>query len=330
MVTTSSESPLVTVIIPTHDHPTTLGWAIQSVLAQTLTNFDLVVVGDGVSDETRNVVAAFDDRRLRFMDVAKSASRAEPIRHQILQSSSALYAAYLGDDDLMLAHHLQTLVDLLAEFDFVHPVPITILPDQTLHCHPTDLSLSECREWHLHPMRNAVSLSGVVHRIDAYRLLSSGWSEAPAGRFSDHYMWEEWFRANRFRYCTNTELTVLKFASVRRRDWTPTEREAEVHSWVERSSREDFSAWLRREVARAVLQSASLERIRVDTLTDELVNVRNDLRSKDRALLSTERELRLTVDAFTKIEAEIVAIQRTGTWRMHDAVFRPFRRLRRR
>jgi glycosyltransferase involved in cell wall biosynthesis len=60
-------SPRVSVCIPTYRGAATLGAAIESVLAQTLTDFELVIIDDGSPDDTRAVVERYRDPRLRYL-----------------------------------------------------------------------------------------------------------------------------------------------------------------------------------------------------------------------------------------------------------------------
>ena len=50
--------PAATVLIPTHDHGRTLGFAVHSALAQTEDDLEVLIVGDGASEETREVALA--------------------------------------------------------------------------------------------------------------------------------------------------------------------------------------------------------------------------------------------------------------------------------
>jgi glycosyltransferase involved in cell wall biosynthesis len=236
---------MVTVIVPTHDHASTLDFAVGSVLTQTVTDLDVVVVGDGVGDDTREVVRELSsDGRIRFLDVPKSPSRAEEIRHRVLTESRARYVCYLGDDDLMLPDHVETMVDLLSDADFAHPSPLMIRADGQLWPHPIDLQRPECIAWQLQPQRNAISLTGVAHRVEAYKRLPFGWRAAPAGRYSDHFMWEQWFRNSSIRFVTGDRLTVLKLDSSDRKTMTPEQRRREIAEWKARADDPTFSAQL--------------------------------------------------------------------------------------
>ncbi len=255
--------PEVTVIVPTHDHAATLDLAIDSVLGQTWDPLEIVVIGDGAGDDTRQVMASYTDSRVRFVDVPKTASRAELVRHRVLMDAPGTFACYLGDDDLMLADHVATMVALLADADFAHPLPAPIAPDGTFTAHPTDLADDGWRKWHLHPRRNAVSLTGVAHRLAAYRSLPFGWREPPTGRWSDHYMWQQWFETPGLRFRTGTRLTVLKFDASLRTGWSPDERRAELHEWLDRSKGAGFTSSVDRSVLAAYAASAA--RFRLDS-----------------------------------------------------------------
>jgi GT2 family glycosyltransferase len=59
---------LISVLLPARDSAPTLGAAVASVLRQTVYDFELLVIDDGSRDDTRAVLARFDDRRLRIID----------------------------------------------------------------------------------------------------------------------------------------------------------------------------------------------------------------------------------------------------------------------
>lgn len=63
----SAPVPCVSVCIPTYKGAQTIGPAIASVLAQTVTDFELLVIDDGSPDATAEVVAGFSDPRLRYL-----------------------------------------------------------------------------------------------------------------------------------------------------------------------------------------------------------------------------------------------------------------------
>ena len=57
---------LVSVIIPTYNRAHTLPRSIESVLNQSYSNFELIIVDDGSTDETADVIKQYNDSRIRY------------------------------------------------------------------------------------------------------------------------------------------------------------------------------------------------------------------------------------------------------------------------
>lgn len=57
----------VSIILPTYNRANQVGKAIESVLAQTYEDFELIVVDDGSTDETEKVVTSYKDCRIGFV-----------------------------------------------------------------------------------------------------------------------------------------------------------------------------------------------------------------------------------------------------------------------
>ena len=104
------ERPTVSVIIPTHNHARFLGEALDSVLAQRFQCFEVVVVDDGSTDETRALVASYAPRvRYLFQPHAGVASA----RNAGLRHTSAPYVAFLDADDTWVPDKLALQVAYL-------------------------------------------------------------------------------------------------------------------------------------------------------------------------------------------------------------------------
>ena len=343
----SARDPLVTVIVPTHDHAGTIDLALDSVLAQTVTDIEVVVIGDGATDEVRDALDRYPaDPRLRTVLRPKSASRAEGVRHEVLTSARSTFVGYHGDDDLMLPDHLEYLLELLEDADFANPFPMAIAPDGSAFWHGTDLALPECRDWHQHPQHNSVSLTGVVHRLSAYRRLPLGWQPAPPGRWSDHVMWQQWFATPGLTYRTGARPTTLKLDTSYRRGMTPEERRTELLSWRDRAAQPGFGSELaslaadavRRfgtrnlmESARFADEAARLAEVAeaIPALQADIAQLRGELSALagERDTLRVERDvLRVERDAL-RVERDALRVERdamaaTKTWRLHDRVTR--------
>lgn len=227
----------VTVIVPTHDHAGMLGMSVRSVLQQTIVDIDVVVIGDGVDDDTREVVADLvaSDPRVSFMDLPKAGRTGEPHRHSVISRLESRVVAYHGDDDLLLPNHLETMLDLLEGRDFVCPLPITIRADGCPQYLPVDLADPAWVAWQTNSRRgNRVSLTGVTHTLESYRRLPFGWRATPAGQATDHYMWRQYLALDSIRAATAHRSTTVKFAGRPRRDVPAAARAEELRSWWDR------------------------------------------------------------------------------------------------
>jgi glycosyltransferase involved in cell wall biosynthesis len=105
--------PTVSIIIPAHNQSQYLGEAIRSVLAQTYADFEVVVVDDGSTDDTREVTAGFADARVRYVHQDNSGLSAA--RNTGIRVSSGPLLTFLDSDDLFLPDKLALLVAALEE-----------------------------------------------------------------------------------------------------------------------------------------------------------------------------------------------------------------------
>ncbi len=62
-----TEAPKVTVVIPVYNREKYVGEAIDSILAQTFTHFELLVIDDGSTDRTQEIVQFYSDPRIRLV-----------------------------------------------------------------------------------------------------------------------------------------------------------------------------------------------------------------------------------------------------------------------
>jgi len=101
----TTAEPLVSIILPTYNREQELPRAIKSVLEQTFTHFELLVVDDGSTDNSAEVVAGFDDARIRYIKHdhrrGGGAARNSGIRH-----SESAYIAFQDSDDEWLPDKL--------------------------------------------------------------------------------------------------------------------------------------------------------------------------------------------------------------------------------
>jgi glycosyltransferase involved in cell wall biosynthesis len=102
----------IDVVVATYNRAGLLRGAIDSVLAQTVTDWRLVVVSDASTDDTADVVTGYGDPRVTFLECTPRRRPGGP-RNVGLGVSSSPYVAYLDDDDRFLPTHLETVLGTL-------------------------------------------------------------------------------------------------------------------------------------------------------------------------------------------------------------------------
>jgi glycosyltransferase involved in cell wall biosynthesis len=101
-----TSGPLVSVVIPAYNAAETITEAIDSVLAQSMDDVEVIVVDDGSSDGTRQVVDQIADPRVRL--IPQSNAGAPAARNTGIHASTGQWVAFLDSDDLWLPHKLET------------------------------------------------------------------------------------------------------------------------------------------------------------------------------------------------------------------------------
>jgi glycosyltransferase involved in cell wall biosynthesis len=109
------KSPMFSVIIPSYNHSNFLSDAIQSVLQQTYTDFELIIVNDGSTDNTIEVVRQFRDSRIIYIEQLNMGASAA--RNTGIRASSGELIAFLDADDIW---HQEKL---MCHFNFLEKNP---------------------------------------------------------------------------------------------------------------------------------------------------------------------------------------------------------------
>lgn len=105
---------LVSIIMPSYNTARFISETVESVLAQTYTNWELIIVDDCSTDETDAVVARFQDRRIRYLKNEKN-SGAAVSRNYALREAKGRWIAFLDSDDLWTPEKLEKQVRFMEE-----------------------------------------------------------------------------------------------------------------------------------------------------------------------------------------------------------------------
>lgn len=178
----------VTILMPAYNAGQYIREATASVLAQTFTDFELLIVNDGSQDDTAEVVASFDDPRIRWIDCAHGGVAAALNRG--LSMSRGRYIARFDADDICMPGRIET------QYDFMESHPDHVLAgSDALYMLESGEELFHFRcIGHTHEEISSVLYrycpfihSAVMYRKDA--VLQAGGYHNHAHNFEDYLLW---------------------------------------------------------------------------------------------------------------------------------------------
>ena len=99
------KSIFFTIIIPTYNRANFLPNTINSVIKQTYSNWELIIIDDGSTDHTKQVVASFQDERIKYI-YQENAERSAA-RNNGIKNATGEWVCFLDSDDYYLPNHLE-------------------------------------------------------------------------------------------------------------------------------------------------------------------------------------------------------------------------------
>ena len=106
-----NESILFSVIVPTYNRADIIQNTIKSLLEQSYKNFEIIVVDDGSTDNTADVIRSIADPRIKYF--AKENAERGAARNYGVTKAIGAYINYFDSDDLAYPNHLQTAFEVL-------------------------------------------------------------------------------------------------------------------------------------------------------------------------------------------------------------------------
>lgn len=108
-----NNTPLVSIVLPMYNAEKFVGECIQSILSQTYTNFELLILDDGSTDDSIKVVENFSDSRIRL--IRREHDYIATLNCG-LSESQGKYIARIDADDIMFPLRIEKQVDIM-EYD---------------------------------------------------------------------------------------------------------------------------------------------------------------------------------------------------------------------
>jgi colanic acid/amylovoran biosynthesis glycosyltransferase len=203
------ERPLFSVIIPTYNRERFIGRAIKSVLQQTCTDYELIVVDDGSTDQTAKIVQSFGEQ-VRYV-YQKNRGPSEG-RNKGITLARGKYIAFLDSDDLYLPDKLQKNKEFLEkhpECHFLYSWYYGVRQGRRKQLISNIQGVPDLNKFRLKLYRRMFTIrtsTAVIHRscFDRVGLFNSKY------RYSQD--WDMWLRlANHYRgYCQKSPLVLYR------------------------------------------------------------------------------------------------------------------------
>ena len=108
MSKSDSSIPSVTIVMPTYNHAKYLPRAVQSVLDQTFSNWELIIVDNFSTDETLNVLRNYSDSRISVLQIDNAGCIARS-RNLAINSAKSEWLAFLDSDDYWYPNKLSSI-----------------------------------------------------------------------------------------------------------------------------------------------------------------------------------------------------------------------------
>src|SRR6516225_1545481 len=237
--------PFVSVITATYNWSSVLRYAIQSVLWQTLQDFEMLIIRDGCTDDSAEVVGSFQDPRLRWHNLPENSGHQSVPNNTGLAMARGKYVAYLGHDDLWYPTHLANLVNELekANADVANSVCLMIGPPGSgVRCLTGGTSRTGTSKWT--PPSCVMHKRSLVSEIGYWKKYTELHIDA-----EEDFLYRAELNGSSFVIAKN--ITAFKFPSVCRRDSYRERRCDEQAEYARRIQTE--SNFLEREIIDAAI-----------------------------------------------------------------------------
>lgn len=180
----------VSIVLTTYQRPQMLKRALKSIVTQSFSNFELIIVDDGSVDETDEIVEQFKERdpRIKYIKLPKNSGSHSLPKNEGTRAATAPVICYFDDDNVMMRDHVNVLYKAYkkAPHDVVYGINLNI----------DDTGRSPARPGHMvninHPSanindRNFIDTNSVLVKKATIEKIG-GWNEAYP-KYADWNLW---------------------------------------------------------------------------------------------------------------------------------------------
>lgn len=109
------DEPFISIVVPTYNRAELIPDTLRSLLEQNYKNYEILIIDDGSTDNTVEVVNAIDDPRIQF--IKKNNAERAAARNFGAALAKGEYVNFFDSDDLALPNHLSEAADLISRFN---------------------------------------------------------------------------------------------------------------------------------------------------------------------------------------------------------------------
>ena len=195
----AEKKPRVSVITPTYNRARFIGEAVESVLAQTMPDWELLIVDDGSTDDTREVLAPYlADERIHYIYQPNQGQSVA--RNTALAEARGEFVGFLDSDDLWRAHKLE---EQLSVFESQPGVHIVHGDESIIDEHGLEISQQNMRRYSGRITAqlladNSVSITTALVKRECFD--GMGGFQASHGVADDYDLWLRFSARYRFYY----------------------------------------------------------------------------------------------------------------------------------
>ena len=210
----SDTAPLVSIIIATYNWSSVLRYALQSVLGQTFASYELLVIGDGCTDDSADVVAAANDPRIRWHNLPRNSGNQSLPNNTGMEMARGKCIAYHGHDDIWHPSHLERLAQAMqgGDYDLGHTLCAMIGPGDS----GMRILCGMFKSGSFGP-DDALPPTSIMHTRSAAQALG-GWKDYRTCSLPPDREFISRLRTLRHRVVAVNELTVFKFNAAWRKN----------------------------------------------------------------------------------------------------------------
>ena len=112
--------PLVSIIMPSYNHGRHIAKSIDSIIKQTYTNWELIIVDNNSTDNTKKILSKYENNDKIKTFYVKNNGIIAYSRNIGIKNSRADYIAFIDSDDIWLNNKLEICIPVIKSYDLIY------------------------------------------------------------------------------------------------------------------------------------------------------------------------------------------------------------------